>query len=89
MKLYELSVIFKPDLTEKERDAIMDELSLDIDNRQVIGTRLLAYPIKKNKEGYYIFYDVKLDGKNIKKLEQSLNREESIIRYLLIDKEGA
>lgn len=84
MGKYELTFIFKPELTEKQTDAIIDKLDVEVTGRQQWGKRLLAYAINKLKEGLYVHATISVDPKSLKKLEQTLNLHEDIIRYLLV-----
>ena len=48
------------------------------------GKRSLAYPIKKNEEGYYIQANFELDGTKAPDLERAIEADQSIIRHLLV-----
>ena len=89
MQNYELTIIFTPDLTEKEIDAIIKKLGVEVISTQQWGKRLLAYPINKHKEGTYIHYIISAKTDSIKGIEQTLNHHEHVIRYLLINNGNA
>ena len=59
-----------------------------IDNLQDWGRKRLAYKIKKKQEGNYVILNFQLDSQFTKKLEQSLRLNETIIRYLLVNKDN-
>lgn len=84
MQNYELTLILMPETTEKQADALMKKLGVEVVSTQQWGKRLLAYPIKKQKEGQYIHYIVSAKQDTIKSIEQTLNHHEHVIRYLLI-----
>ncbi|MBP7333873.1 MAG: 30S ribosomal protein S6, partial [Candidatus Cloacimonas sp.] len=51
------------------------------------GKRMLAYPIKKHKEGYYFVDYFKLDSLAVKKLKAQFNINENILRHLFVAKD--
>ncbi len=87
MKQYELTLIFDSQLTEKKADDIIEKLKVKELHRQVWGKRLLAYPIKKKKEGLYIFLVIALSPHKVADLEKKIRIEPKIIRYLLVRSE--
>lgn len=48
------------------------------------GRRKLAYEIDKQREGYYVFFNVEIDTKNLPELERNLKLSPSILRYLIV-----
>ncbi len=48
------------------------------------GTRRLAYPINKKRNGYYVNLYFKADGGLIGRLERALEIEDDILRYLTL-----
>lgn len=48
------------------------------------GIKELVYPIKKQKEGYFYFWQLAILPENLGKMKESLRLEESVLRYLLI-----
>ena len=85
--MYELTLIFEPDLTNDACDAIIEKLRIVLDSKEVWGKRLLAYHVKKWGEGIYYFIQTHGAGSGMKELERKLNLEGKILRYLLIAKE--
>ena len=51
------------------------------------GERLLAYPIKKQTDAYYVYFDAKLDPTSVRGIEQNMNYNENLLRYLFVRKE--
>ena len=58
------------------------------------GVKELAYPIRsanskigKSLTGLYTFFEIELDGKGIKALNDKLRVDTDLLRYLLIKKE--
>lgn len=84
MEKYELTLIFKSDLTEEKIDAILSKLKIKEESKKVWGKRFLAYPIKKQKEGIYVHLGLKIKPEQAKELEKKISLENKILRYLLI-----
>lgn len=88
---YELTFIVKPDtdatnlaiLLEKVKDTITAEGGSIVKVDQW-GLRRLMYPIRKYREGQYVFELVQLEGNSVAKIEARLRLMEDIIRYLFI-----
>ena len=88
---YELTFIVKPDLDaptlasviEKVKDIIVAE-SGSITKLDQWGLRRLMYPIRKYREGNYVFALTELDALSIVRIENRLRLTEDVIRYLLI-----
>lgn len=81
---YELTLVLKPDVEEKQSEELIKSLGGKVTNTNQWGKRMLAYPIKKYKEGLYIHVNIELKQEEVKNIEQALNIHEDVIRYLLI-----
>ena len=51
------------------------------------GVKELAYKIGKSETGLFLFFELELDPKSIKSLNDKLRTDSDIIRFLLIRKE--
>ncbi|MCL4506273.1 MAG: 30S ribosomal protein S6 [Chloroflexi bacterium] len=88
---YELTFIVKPDvdaanfavLLEKVKEIITAEGG-SITRLDQWGMRRLMYPIRKYREGQYVFALAQLEALSIGRIENRLRLTEDIIRYLLI-----
>jgi small subunit ribosomal protein S6 len=90
MREYELMCIVHPDLDETAFGEIVMRISGWItDNGGVIiktdvwGKRPLAYPIRKQKQGQYVLFQVNMAPSTGAILERNLRIQESVLRYLL------
>lgn len=90
MHKYELVVLFKPLLFEDLKNGAISKINSFISKAKGnmtetdnIGKKLLAYPIKDFKEGYYVEYSVEIDSAKAKELERELNLEQDVLRFLL------
>jgi small subunit ribosomal protein S6 len=91
MRLYELGLILRVDKTEDELADLVETIKGWIVNQEgkivkedVRGRRRLAYPIAKQRDGYYIFYEIEMPTTAPAEIERNLNISEDVLRYLFI-----
>ena len=91
MALFEHVVLLKQDLSSsdleseiKSHEETISELNGSIVSKESWGLRNLAYPIKNNKKAFYELLNIDLPNENIKKINEKLNLNENIIRYVTI-----
>lgn len=92
MRNYEMVYILRPDSEEEGgltevRERISD--LIDSSGGQVLGEdlwgrRRLAYPIEKQREGYYVLLRFELEPPHLPELERMMALDSRIIRRLLI-----
>jgi small subunit ribosomal protein S6 len=89
MPLYELGVIVNTTLDDEERNAFLGELKellakegAAIVKEDVWGKRTLAYSIKHQREGFYVFWQYEGPGTVVKPLEFKLRLSDQVLRYL-------
>lgn len=93
MRKYEIAVVLHPDLeidleaTLKKVEAILTKDSAKITKKDNWGKRKLAYKIRKQDWGIYVFYQVEVEPGRITKLNQALRITEEIMRYLIVSLE--
>jgi small subunit ribosomal protein S6 len=87
---YELAVVYHPDLeidldkpTQKVEKIITDAGG-KITNTDNWGKRKLAYPIKKQEYGIYVFYTTDMPAEAPKKINDALNITDEVIRFLIV-----
>jgi len=88
---YELTAILKP---EGSPDAIrqfaerVDGIINDFGGKTIAlrswGEKKLAYEIKKNIKGHYLFFDLVGDGKMIDEVERNFNIWEHVLKFMTI-----
>lgn len=93
MREYELTIIVQPDLDDTAFNEAINKVTGwitenggEISKTEIWGKRKLAYPIRKQVEGYYALLHVKLPAKYNIELERNLRFLEPIMRFLLIVK---
>ncbi len=91
MRHYETTYILRPNLGEDQFKEIIDRTNaivtdddgtiVDVDQ---IGIRKLAYEIKKESQGYYVYMNYAAHGRTIKELERIFRIDDRLLRYLTI-----
>ena len=90
MKEYELTVVVHPDLEADLEKALTKVRALVTDNGGEIikednwGKKRLAYQIRKEDFGVYVYFDVKLPAEAPLKISNVLNITDEVLRYLLV-----
>ncbi len=90
MNKYELVLIFKPDLSEEDRNTVFSRIKQVIDENGKLeevhdwGKRKLAYEINYIKEGYYYIVNFDLDPQFVKEIERRCRLIDQIIRYMVV-----
>ena len=92
---YETMFIVKPTLTEEETQAQIELVKSTIEKTggEIIatddmGSRKLAYEIKKNKRGYYYVCYFKAPTEAILEIERNYRINENILRFIFIKSES-
>lgn len=95
MTKYELMLIVDPTISEEDRNASLSELkelfeknSVTINKEDVWGDKKLAYKINKSDRGFYILFDLELDGTLIKEISKTMNLNKGIWRYMFTKQEA-
>ena len=101
MRRYETIYILRPTLSEDEVTEVIEKTNaiLCTGEGQVIavdrwGLRKLAYLIKKESQGYYVFCDHGTDPANVTEMERIFRIDDAVMKYMtvkvadVIDAEG-
>jgi small subunit ribosomal protein S6 len=90
MRNYELVCIIEPDLDETAVNGVVDrvkgwvtEAGGDIDKVDMWGKRRLAYMIRKQREGTYVLFNVRLAPGTTSGIEKKMRYTESVMRHML------
>ena len=90
MNSYELMVIFTPVLSNEEFSAgtkllkkFITDLEGEIVGEDAWGLKSLAYPIAKKTTGLYYVMEYKADSSVNAKFTIQMNRDESIMRFMI------
>lgn len=94
MKAYEVLYIVKPTLDDEAREAVLDsikniitEAKGEVGEIDVWGSRKLAYPIEKLRDGVYTLVNFKADVEFPKELDRRLKISEDVIRHVIVAQE--
>lgn len=90
MRPYEVAIIIHPDLDEAAFKAMLDRIQEWIKNGggsvqkvDLWGKKKLAYEIRKQTEGQYVFLETEMDPTFCSELERNLGLQESVMRYMI------
>lgn len=96
MRDYELTYIIKPDLDAATVTTLIERVTgfVTAEGGVVVktnhwGLRQLAYPIRKFRDGNYVFTVVQIEAPALARIEQRLRMIEDVLRYLLVRAEDA
>ncbi len=88
MSLYEATFIARQEASTKEIEGLIGQISevLKKIGGKIIktehwGVRTLAYPIKKQKRGYYVFLHI--SSNEIAKFDQKMKAQEDLLKYFV------
>lgn len=91
MRRYETIYILRPSLNEEEINTIVENAVAIIteSNGQIIeldkwGMRKLAYPIKKEIQGFYVFCDYSGAPEAVAEMERKFRIDDSVLRYMTV-----
>lgn len=91
MRKYELVCVVHPELDESAFQGVVEkikgwvgETGGSVDRIEVWGRKRLAYPIRKQREGQFVLFNLVLEPTATTTLDQNLHFLEPVIRYLLI-----
>ena len=89
MRRYETVFIVRPDLPDDVIDELIERLGKIITDIKGIvvaiekwGKRKLAYPISKERKGYYILMDFVGDSTVVTELEKKMKFDDNVLKYL-------
>ena len=89
MEQYELAVLYHPDLEiDLEKATSKVEKQIAASEGKVVktdnwGKRKMAYKIAKQEHAVYVIYTLEMPTAGVKKLNDSLNITDEVIRFLI------
>lgn len=96
MRFYETTFIARQDLPQTQVDNLTTYFSdlIKGEGGEVLftenwGLRQLAYKVKKNKKGHYVFLALKAPPAVIAEMERQMRFNEDILRYLSVQTDEA
>lgn len=93
MKLYELTYLVSPELSEPEAKNLQQKINSSIQNKEGILDSLgdiakinLSYPVKKQSQAYLTTLGFYLKPESLNNLEKEVKSEKNILRFILFAK---
>jgi small subunit ribosomal protein S6 len=96
MREYEVTVVLQPQMEDEARNALIGRIEGWLTTqggdapKPLIthwGQRQLAYTIKKQTEGYYVYCEAMLDPAAVNAIERNMTYVEDILRFLFVRKD--
>lgn len=90
MRDYELTVLLRPEISEKELDKevkqlceLLEKQGAKVKSKKDAVKKSLAYEIAKYREASYVYFELEIGPDKVAGVDQKLRLSENIIRYLL------
>jgi small subunit ribosomal protein S6 len=90
-RYYETIFISPAVLTEDDVEKVISDVTdifasrgAEVDRVERWGRKRLAYPIKKQDEGWYVLMQVKGNGDAVQEVERRLRLSEQVLKYLSV-----
>ncbi len=94
MANYELMLIVNPSISEEDRNTslnnlkkLFEENSVKIEKEDVWWEKKLAYKINRSNTGFYVLFDLELDGKSIVTMTKTMNLDKNLFRFMFVKKD--
>ncbi len=91
MRKYELVCVIQPDLDDNALNGVLEkvqgwigEAGGSVDKVEMWGKRRMAYPIRKQFDGYYVLMNIALAPKATAGLQRNLRFLEPVMRHMLV-----
>lgn len=91
MELYESLFIIRPSLSDEETSALIEKMKgvvtkngASLVRAENWGRKKLAYEIKRERKGTYVYFYFQGPGTVVGELERSYRLEDSIIKFLTV-----
>ena len=91
MRNYEVAFIAHPDLDENSLNVLLEKAKGwvtaaggQVTQVDLWGRRRLAYPIHKQNEGQYVFFQTQMTPAATREIERNLRLTEQVMRFMII-----
>jgi small subunit ribosomal protein S6 len=91
MRIYEELFIVRPDATEEEIDALVEQVRQVIaagggtlDKAEKWGVRKLAYRLKKRDDGYYVLLQFSAGADVVREIERRFRVSDLVLKFLTV-----
>ena len=90
-RTYEVMYIVDPDTADDKIAKLTDAVGKLVKKEggtvvrvDDIGRKIMAYPIQKKTEGYYVLFEIDGSGQEIAELERRMRVNDMILRYITV-----
>lgn len=93
LKKYENVIIINGSYTQKNYTKVLDIVKdyikdlAEIEKIEELGLKRLAYEVQKQKNGYYVIFEIKATQENIKNLERFYRINDDVLKFIFVSKE--
>ncbi|MFP6741425.1 MAG: 30S ribosomal protein S6 [Alphaproteobacteria bacterium] len=91
MPLYESTFIARHDMSTQQVEGLAETFSTiitdnggNVTKTESWGLKTLAYRVKKNRKGHFIFFNIDAPPSALQEYERNLRLDEDILRYLTV-----
>jgi len=91
MRNYEVAFIAHPELDDNSLNTLLEKAKGwvaasggQVTNVDLWGRRRLAYPIRKQTEGQYVFLQTQMTAVATREVERNLRLTEQVMRFMII-----
>lgn len=91
MRVYQFVVILRSSLTVPKREKLLNTIKewlkdLKVTKEEDWGQKALSYPIKKERNGHYVYLELEGEGSIPVGFDKRLLGQEDVLRHLVIRK---
>lgn len=94
MRDYEVTVLLKPSLSDKDLEKAVKEVETSVSkaggklNKEAKPVkRAMAYEIEKVREANYLYIETKMNSNEVSKVNELLRNDNNVIRFLIVVRE--
>jgi small subunit ribosomal protein S6 len=91
MSLYESIFVVRPSLSDEDTNKIIDKMKSVLEKsggtmlkHENWGKKKLAYEVKRERKGTFVYFHFKSPGGVVSELERSYRLEDSILKFLTV-----
>jgi len=91
MRTYEVVFIIRPDTPEGDIDTLVESLQQavrdaggQVSKMDKWGKRPLAYRVERQREGFFVLFEIEGTGDSLRELERRLKVAEPVIKFLSV-----
>lgn len=94
LKKYENIIIINGSYTQKNYTKVLEIVKdyikdlVEIEKVEELGLKRLAYEVQKQKNGYYVIFEINAILENIKNLERFYRINDDVLKFIVVRKEG-